>query len=310
MRRKFYIKDLFNSKHVLDHFGEVEFESWYAFYNAIKKGLLPFSEEQTIIFPINNEKEMEQYIKVIKLTRITDKTKLIIKLTPELFKYLVSNSFFDMKKKYFDVMLYKTDKIILKEMYELNDTFAYWSKQNRVFFELYINKENYKEELNHVITLYLNTKIRFFKLHFDFLSFETMTMGELHEFNYHVSHLDYWKKSSNDKKQGVQSLELYPFGWNLTLFVDEKLRLYINKQAFDEKKVLFSLGEHLNDNGETLDMTTLESLRVYMDVKEIFLIPNLKAPVFMDFYQNKKIMGHVNEIPEVNLMINRLFGGF
>jgi hypothetical protein len=286
----------------------VEFESWFAFYKS--SSLIQFNMEQTLIIPLNDIEELEEFSKIIKETRIADKTMLYIKLTPELLIDFVNKNLFEVYKKSFDIILNKTDEIILKELYQLNNNFGKWSTRNRMWFEFYINKDNYKTELNDIITLFLNTNIRFFKLHFDFLSFEKMNLGELHEFNYHIQHIFYWQMSSADKKQGMSQLELYPFGWCPTLFVDENLNLYVNRIAFEEKDVLFKLGEHLNDDGESLSVLELESLRVYMDIQEHFLMPSLRSPRFMDFYQNKKVMGHYNEIPKLNLMINELFGGF
>ncbi len=307
MRRKFFVKDLFDKRYILDGFHEIAFESFYAFCQCKLEKTLLFNENQTLIIPIDNEKDFKQFARMSKETYMCDKTRIMLYLPVDFFKTVYKNNMYGIYDIPFDILLDKTDEFILKELHINNDNFSGWSGKNRTILNIRINKDNYIEQFNEIITLYLNTEIRFFRILFDAYSFEEMKFGELHEFEFHFYHFYFWYITTRNNRDKSPFLELNMFGFYKTLFIDNELKIYINKTAFEENDILFDLKDNLEKNGNDIPTDVLEPLLVYLTLRQEFMMPLTKS-LFVDFYQNKKVMGHINEVPIINRIMGDIFG--
>lgn len=303
MKRKYFIKDLFNPRNILDKFNELEFESFNVFVRLTQSGIYTPTENQEIIIPIQKE-EIEPMNTLLTESYLCDKTNVSLYMKWETLEEFIKQLDEKLAKKLFTIIVDEY-KDTLMSLYELNDNFRIWTHDNPIWAKVFINYENYKRQLNDIISLYNKKKFRFFKLIFDYASFDQINLKEIRGLEWRIGQFMQWYTSTRqDKKYDVDPLIVNRKA-EKTLFVGNDLKLYVNKEAFKDKAVLFDLAEHLEDDGESIDFHDLADLRVYMDLQFKFLIPQMRNYYFVDFYQNRKILGEYIEIPLICQLITR-----
>lgn len=303
MKRKHFIKDLYNSNKVLENFKTIEFESFQAFYNVFENNIYTIIESQYIRIPIKKE-DIENISKLLTESYLCDKTNVELLFNWEDYISFVKQLNEKLAKKTFTIIL-ENCKENLEYLYKQNKTiFKIWTQHSPIWLKRKITYQNYKTELNDIISLYNKKKLRFFELDFDYASFDEMTFKEKRELEWRFSQFYTWIFSTtNDKKYDVNPIVVNRKGFNKTLFVTNDLKLYVNRMAFEKGEMLFDLKKHFNDDGESIDFHDLADLRSYMDIRVDYMIPKLKHYNFVDFYQNKKMLGEYIEIPLITQLI-------
>jgi hypothetical protein len=310
--QRIYIKDLYDSKRVINSFAEVEFESLYAFVNAYKKDLFKLTKKLKLTIPINTIEDFNIVVEVGLKSKLFELGFLNLYITDaDLLEEIIRNKLWLIKTKQFRIT---TNPIIKSngrhEWININE-FKAWSSKNPLVIKAKITYENYRTIVDDLISIYNIKGLRFFEIYFDYHSFEEMKLEELHEFEFRISQLRIWQSATKDffdKERTVDKIVLNSTS-HKKIFISNDLKLYLTKEAFEDGIMLFDLGNNLDKNGETLSVRELSELRQYID-----LVPQAMANTrnwsFIDFYQNVKVMGNINECPYLNNIVGDAFGSF
>ncbi len=296
-KRKYYIKDLFNPTQILEKFDLIKFESLKAFSNAYQNGLLKLNNNIHII--IKSKEEYETMVKLMEESTICEKADLSLHIPSEL---LIELTLSCKKHGIFTDIDFTGEPTIFP---------LEWVKHNPLWIEVWITYDNYVNMIQKIIQRFNQQSIRFFDIHFDYESFEQMTFEELHKFEFHLNQLINWIISSGNKeKYGVHSIVTKTKGYIKEIFVSDDLKLYLNQQAYEDEDMLLDLwkwGVKLIGNGHFIGITDLNRFRKYLDMRIEFIRPLDKRTKFLDFYQNKKIMGEINELSWIMIIIGEKF---
>ncbi|MEE9439000.1 MAG: hypothetical protein V3V14_08380, partial [Saprospiraceae bacterium] len=290
---------LFNSRSILNEFNEVEFESFTLFLKSLELRILELKKDHILLVPITDIKEFDAFVKLITTTYLTHKANIVLEIEQDLFKDVFERCK-DLKNKRFGIMTssdcsYGRGEFMNIEGYKL------WTEINRLYIKIKINYDNIEEMVSRIITAYVKQGWRFFKLMFDYESFNKMPLEEFHKLRFWLYEIVTWCMSSQPQERNPkiretqQPIVLYRRGFK-TIFISDNYKLYLNKQAFDEGEELFDLGKHIDHNGEQVPHKELNKLRSYIDLKDdMYGFKNVNHR-YLDFYQNLKIMGHINEV--------------
>lgn len=302
MKRKYFIKDLYRPTQVLLPFTEVEFESLQCFADFTTKGLYQPKQDQRLILPVA-KKEILHVNKLLAKSYLCDKTNVILRMSEETFLEFLQVMTEDVSKKHFSVLLGNIS-FTLHELFKKGDYGRFWIQKNPIWIEKTISYENYKRILNEIISIYNQTRMRFFRLRFDYQSFDAMTLRETRELQFRCNQFVQWFRGTREEKYKVEKLEVDKFP-KKSVFVDNDYNLYVHRRAFEANDPFFHLGEHMNQNGEEIDFHDLADLRAYSDIKVEYHIPQIRQFWLIDYWQNKKILGEYVEIPMITQLFER-----
>jgi len=306
MRRKYFIKDLFNPKTVLSNFHEIEFESFDIFVRMFNDGFI--SKKIDYVFPIDIDKDMVFLKKISRKSYFFDRLYLNIKIESNRLK-----EFFEhisgLEDCHFTIITDDKVDLSLDDLGSDKNSVK-WLQKNRLFVETTINYQNYKTKLNDLLTIYNTNRIRFFYLNWNYYSFEQMPLKEMHEFEYRISHFMSWCNSTKDeRKYDNQPIMINKSGFRKKLFIDNEMKMYLSKLAFKDGDILFDLKKHKHDDGISVSFVELNKLRNYIDLTPEFLIGTCPDISYVDYYQNKKVMGNINEIPIISEKVGEIIYG-
>jgi len=297
IERQLFIKDLFNSKDILNAFKEIEFENFKTFTECLKKDTITLTKQVIINLPVKTFEEIDVFVKLAAENYMCEMTNFNLLIKPDLLE-----TFFDrskpIKNKRFSITT--TDDIEINRFdLHIIESFLSWTRSNPLWIETNINYDNFEESVIKIIEIYMKLGYRFFKINFDYESFDKMTIEELHKLEFWLRQLNIWKISSMDKKNKKNKQPMmYYRRKGKTIFVSRDFKLYVTKQAFEEGDMLFDLAKHYKHNGNEVPFKELNILRSYIDMKKDF-------DGLTDFYQNKKIMGNFVE----EAYITKFIGG-
>lgn len=303
IERNIFIRGLFSAKSVINKFNYVEFENLTTFLRGYKTGFFTLDKFIKTTIPINNFNEWEIFRKVATESYFCEKTNLNFFIEPELLNKIMLEGLEGLGRKRFKFTTLPPLNYSLDDWRD-NEHFMSWTQNNPIFIRLHIDYENYVNIHTLIGYIYNNKSIRFFELKFDYESFNQLTIGELHKLEFWFNQVYLLRIGSRDKKFKQQPIEIDNVAdIRKTLFVGSDFKIYVNRQAFNDKKILFDLLKNVNYNGEQIPFKQLNKLRSYIDlIPETFNF-KMNNYCYVDFYQNKKIMGHYNEIPYITKFI-------
>jgi len=303
-KRDAFITDLFNPQTTIQKFDVVEFTGIPAFMKAVTLKL----------FNINDLTHTKIWVwslddwKIIKRlfieTKIYFKQYIDICIPQEILEDIVCD--FDEKiiNAKFRLYVKFTSFIELNDLVNLSESFKKWVSGNRIYFILNLSKDNYIEQINMMGKLYITGLLRFFKVNFDYDSFQTCTLNDLHKIEFWINTLaSFYKVDAEDKF----TLDISGFFYR-GVIVSEDLKLYYP----NSNKLLFDLAKNLDKNGETLCSEELYNLRRYLDMKEknvLFNVP-VKKPAWelINWADNFKINNELVEVPPITCLILNWLG--
>ncbi len=257
--RKYFVKDLFDPKKVLDNFAMVYFESFSCFEKCIMNDLYIIKKGKMISFPVKNEDGLQIAIPLFEKTDILEKCISWIKIEDRHF--------------YFN------------------------PKDNSLMKMIYLNKDNYAETIASIIND-REQKYMYF-IRFDYTSFLELKVGELNELQFWIERLNCW----------IGDIKIFKMPqFYKTVSISNDLKLYLDKSG----KSFFDLGANLDKNGETLPFLERNELGTFMDLTKQGV--QAQMPVrnwnLIDWEQNVKMNGFVNEIPLITSLIDSWFLNF
>lgn len=297
IERQLFIKDLFNSKYILNSFNQIEFENFKTFIECVQKDTLDLNKNIRCTIPINTVEEIDVFVELASESYLCERTMFNLILKNDLIK-----DFFDrvvpLKNKKYEITMRELPKHRLKELNEETNGFGYWTKHNPLWIELDFNYENMEDIITLIVETFMNVHYRFYKINFDYESFDKMKVKELHKLEFWLHQIRWWRNIPQTNSEEIQPIILFN-RVGRTIFVSRDFKLYITRKAFEDGNMLFDLGKHYKDNGETIPFLELNKLRSYTDL-------NIAKNPFVDYYQNLKIMGHINEIPYITRIISKV----
>ena len=289
--RKYYIKDLFRPKEIINAFNYIEFASFNIFLNLLEKDLFSIKENKILHLNLKTIEELDYFLKILKETNISEKNKILIEIEDQsVLDHL--GSIIPNDKKFMLLTLFDN-----KMPYELSQT--KWCKENPFFKRVKINAENFREQINKMISQFTNELIRAYYLEFDYKSFQTHTLKDLNLLEFWLHHLHSWMTA----RKPNNAISLFHLGFHTKIYVDDDFTLYINR---NKKMWKFPLNDYLDKDGETLHHKQLNYLRQYIDVipDVIYSILPIINWALVDFSQNLEIGNQINEIPLIVGLIN------
>lgn len=300
-KRVAYIKNLFCSKNILDNFTHVEFEKLKTFLISIEKDLIIITGKNKTIVPINNDIELDV------IEKILDGADL-----PEVY-LLINPNFWNILLEKGNNIWYKKIGIILnefpeneenfniKQLSKINPKINEWSKLNLPHIRANIDYNNYQYIIQKIINFSSKTEHSFYILNFDYQSFNEMKIEESHNLEFWLTRLCIYLKQNMEFRIVIERNTVY----YKPIFVDNNLNLYLNNKKI-EKDLILKLYEHLNDNGETIDLYTLNNFRQYIDLLPKHLkVDNNFNLCLLNYSDHTSINGFINEVP----LITRIIGG-
>lgn len=301
IQRENFIKDLFNPKGILNRFKEIEFEDFKTFIESVNKEVLILNKDIRCIIPIKSIEEFDFFKELITDTYLTDKIQIILKIKQDLLSDVFSRCA-ELKNKRFDII---TDDIDFSRDDVLSKGYIVWTENNPLWVEIDINYSNIEEAVEKITNIYVKKRFRFFKLNFDFESFQDMKFSELPRLMFWLFQIKCWvtqSVSTCDEQitplPDQEPIILYHKKLK-DIFISKEFGMFINKQAFDEGEMLFDLAKNYKLNGETIPFKELNKLRQYIDIK----IPEKLPHTYINFYHNIKIRGSINETPAITNII-------
>jgi len=306
IERSVFIKDLFNSKNILNNFNDIEFESFKAFLICIGHDFLLTRKYVRASFPIQSIEEFEKFVKLSTESYFCESINVNLLIKPELLEEVFEKSIL-LKNKRFSVTT--TDLQDANIRLTKIKGFVEWSKVNMLFIKFRIDKDNYKDIPSYIVRNYRMQGIRFYDLSFDYESIEKLTFEEFHLFEFWLNQIMAWIVTSTDKRNDTQPLIINnQFKNRKHLFVSNDIKLYLTRQAYEENEVLFDLWENKKENGCLLPMLELNKFLGYVHLHNQILCPKMNNSSYVDCYQNKKIMGFINEVPHTTILIGDILG--
>jgi len=307
-KRQYYIKDLFHGDQVLNNFSEIEFESIEGYLIALEKKFLQNSNK-AIIISIKTPAEFQIIKQIFEKTELCSMIQFRLKMTYLLLDELLDNSFFQgLEKKKFAIILTEFPGLVKIDIFKKNESALQWCQENPIWLEFNISYSNYEIQLNSIPRYYIKGGIRFIKLNFDYESFLEAKIDEFKKIEFWINHLNNWIIESRNKDSLSLNLFSVPPSTR-SIFVDNNLKLFFNSNHFAKEKenALFDLLAMQSYNGESIPFKELNRLRQYLDLSPEIMICDFDKSIIkwslVDYYQNRKIMGNVNEIPLISMII-------
>ena len=292
IERKFFIKDIMSEPY--KNFELLVFETFTTFYRILKQGNM-FSGKGIRIY-VKTIEEITFLGKIMDETELCKDNDIEMVMSSELFISALDNVLNEINDNRHIIIVTDSNFNIhdlLKDEKKVN-----WINTKPAYAEINITYDNYVKILSEIPRIYVQQGIRFFKFNWDFRTFERMTLGELHKFEFWLNHIIGWQLSTTKNK-----LKIYRTSFIHELFITEDLKFYYNKQHYDEDPDDFIL-DSTQPNELQADFVRFKK---YDDIDQhkIYFGWNAVAPnwTFMNYYHNEQIMGNVNEVPIITMII-------
>ncbi len=293
--RKFYIKDLFNAHMILNQFDLIHFENYLTFNKCLMNNLFYFEKGKIIKITLNNFDEYENMIQIFSKTDLCNQMQTILQIkNQELYDQILT----DVVPFHYSIEISENITPEIRKYWENGKD---WISTNRIIQIISMNAENYDKKINKIISTFNESFVRFFRLDIDYESFDYLEMKELDKLKFWLHHLRNWMAEKTAKIViDVDSRFIKP------IFISEDLILYLNENKRHWIWQWF-LGYNIDKNGEDIPYKELNKLRIYMDLHKEAMYHDI--PIynwrFVDFEQNLKINGSINEIPLITLLFGR-----
>lgn len=289
--RKYYIKDLFRPKQILNAFDHIEFDDLNTFLLVLQESLFQINKSNIIQIPVNNLNEYEQIVKIMNETLICEKAKLIIEVEKQ---DLFSKVLVKLPDRKFAIFT-NFNNIVPNEARGTK-----WWRENPIYRKVLISANDYREKISAIINSFSNTPIRFFYLEFNYESFQHLKLSDLNMLEFWIHHMNTWMTAMKENDR----IRFFFKDFGRKIFVGSDLTLYMNR---NKTTWSFPLKDYLDCDGEIVPHKALNNLRQYMDLcpEAIYSLHPIRNWALIDYEQNIKIMTHLNEIPIIAGLINR-----
>lgn len=306
--RKYFIKDLFSTRGLLNLFDLVQFESLKDFSEAIQHRWLEAGRNQHIIVKLDDY-NIQDFTRILKQTGLTETDYVSVDISNvqgsleeiyELLKIGRINVYLNLD------VIHNIEEIIQF----LQNSPAEWRESNRFIVKVFIDKDNYKSQLNSIIEVYMKSLARFFKIFIDYESLSNLTFKDFEDLKFRLIDFANWGQGTKiDQKNWLD----YNFSSNCKTIILQDSKLYVNDYALRDKEELFDLTNKDGLTGEDLGVKELSQLRSYLDLKEYevnaFTIVNGKRRALIDPYFNKKLTSSYSLLPPITKLMLTLFEG-
>jgi len=342
-QRKFSIKGLFDPKSVFSEFAILEFKSLEAFFSFISKDFAVQDPRIEYIIHIDDKDALDNVIILIDKLRLAEPTMITIDLgdSDDLLDYAAHRfgreDLYNVALRMTPAQATKLTKILKAD--STATLHRHLLKGGIGWIKSHWTKDNYAEAYVELLRAALdNPFFMWIDLTFDYTSFESAPMSELHKLRFYTSLLYNWttpqaipgysfnplgadydalslpkpetKSSCSDgscSTCGDQSSAPAIIPTNLKLkrrqsavraFVDDALDLYLNST---DMTPFFKMSEHLDHTAEDLDGRLLNKLRQVLDVK--FKDIGFNNMYLIDVGQNLEIMKDPYMLPVLTQLV-------
>lgn len=305
IERQNFITDLFKPINILNNFNDIEFESFKSFLVCIAEDFLLTRKTVRVSFPIRDVEEFKKFIILSTERYFCESISVNLLIKKELLKDIFELIPEEMKYKRFSIT---TDNLENTD-FKLNEIkgFLQWTKYNRLIIKLNVDYNNYKDIQSIIVRNFRLQGSRFFDLSFNYESFEEMKFEEFHLLEFWLNQIIVWMWSSQDIQKVPQPIIINnTFIDRKHLFVSNDIKLYLTRQAYEEGEILFDLLKNKKSNGSTIPMKELNKFLQYEKLNKDVIIPHLNNHSYVDYYQNLKIMGMINELPIITRLIGEI----
>lgn len=298
--RKYFIKNLFNSKDVLNLFTRIEFESLNTYLFCLEKDLIKADCRRELILPISPE-SFPLYRRLNNESKMFDFGNINFSVLPEHFEEF----FYDeelkglFEKKFFITLDSFPDDGFTGLSLDKNKD---WIMNNPIYIKTRITKDNYKEVVQKIILFFRNRNMRFYDLKFDYLSFQDMKISDITELEFWLNHFSVWCKQQHPERIEIRQSSAIV----RSIYVSDNLELFLDDSK-DSISFIFDLGSNIEKNGEQIDIVSLNKLRQYTDLMKRHLDTANKFNFHLiSFRDNILINGFINEVPWITHIINSI----
>ena len=294
--RKYFIRDLI-PENIFTSFRVIEFEKFTTFLSLIKNA--DKFESRVLRIPIESRKELEIISKIMKETFLFNFCTIELIMSGDLFKDTIGNLLLEISNFKHSIIIRDIYDFSLRDL--MKDKKNEWISKHPLFIEIEINYENYIMVLSKIPHLYANGQHRFFRLDWNYSSFNKMKMSELKSLEFWINHIISWIVTPITRQEVLTIEPVY--GFYLSVFVSDEFMLYYNKRHFIESKNTYLL----DMSNEDMGFKCLSRFTKYTDLtKEVMYFNWLPKRIdwsLLNFYDNEKIEKNINEIPEITLLV-------
>jgi len=298
------IKELYNPKHIINNFNDIEFENVNVFLHCIQYDYYNYINKNASIIKINinSLEELNTLSNLLEKTNLYNMVTLNLKFSKDCFYKVLEDSNNKIYNYIYPINIDFIPELTTKELLEKYPHFKNWFSKKPIIIDYEIEYNNFIDRFNNVITILRNKQWRFFNFKFDFISFEEMKIKEYALLEFWINHIISWTSDSRNRNGLVFN---YSNKFIKTVYIDNKLNLKYNNNG----ETFFNIYNSINKNGEDFSNEELSKLHQYLELNESKCYFILKSKLFnwciLDFDQNLKLETSINEIP----IITQLVGG-
>lgn len=305
-RRKFFIKDLFSPRGLFNSFDVVQFESGEDFLMSLQKDWMDMGRNQKIIIKINGESACD-VSNVIHQTGVLTTDRIALDIT-SLDDVSILNPLLESEGKLNLQM--NLDNVDIEKIHDLWAKLPQkWAQANRFILNVFIDAQNYKNQLNSIIEVLMKTPMRFFNLSLDYESLSELTFKEFEDFKLRVSDLRNW--SYDTRFSGTKGLVYSFFSNSDKKIIVKDSKLYINEYALRDGSFILDLTDKEGLTGEDLKNKELATFRAYLELREydvsMFSTVEGLRKTLIDPYFNKKMTTSYIFLPPITQLMLTLF---
>jgi hypothetical protein len=300
-KREKYVKNLFVVTDILKQFQLIEFETFTTFINCLQNNLIKISDRCELMFPITNENELELLENLFSEPEVTKYRNINLLVTPDYYKFILKNE--NIWKYNFKITLTDFpilyDDVNFGQQVENNPKIKEWINKNPLIINVKLNSDNLPDKIQEIVKLTSYTGHKWYDLKFDYSSFEDIKISDIPKYEFWLNHLYIWEYQQKEFSIDIKkSFNIYK-----QIFVSSDIKLYLDNI---DRYLILDLSKNSDNTGETINIKELNILRQYIDLctKHLYLPENFNK-ILINYSDNIKIMGNINEIP----LITKLLGG-
>lgn len=308
-KRESFVKDLYNPQHFLNNFNYVVFSSPLDFVNAMQKDF--YVPRNILVIQINSLDNLNLMKQIIGKSKIGEICELFLHIKDwKLYSHFegMENNRVSVIMDYVPEMDEMMENLIIDGE---RTAFCLWRNKNRLFFRFNITFENIDSIFEKMIDTYQRELTRFFDITIDYASFDDAKIRDIPRIKYRCTTFINWhSESRKNKDQNLSqktSIQVRNYRYLIKKVFIKSEKIFLSEQHFNEnpEEPTFNLVQE--KNGEDIPFEYINAIRQLIDLTDLTIIPKYNPKIngyHIDFYQNKKIGGVINELP----IISEIFG--